>query len=237
MTHDAQSNLFLHERNSLNGTFAVVRLAMSLADLPTELICHLFGFLNAGDILLSVRLVSRRFYVLAESYDRLRIELTHLTSNNNAYRLCRLLEPSSVVSLDWNLFAFGRTKDTEGFVRSARLDQFHQLRSVTLCNMNEESVQIVISTLILLATLSSVTIGTDYFTIWRDEKTISLLSSLIALESLRQLTLDIYHQEIGNLIWPEQSSVEELTLRCCTYRQFCKIFDRSPNLHHLRLER
>ena len=204
---------------------------MWLADLPTELIYHLFRFLNAEDILLSFRLVSRRFYLLAESHDRLRIELTHLTSSSNAGRLCRLLQPSSVISLDWNEFAFDRNKVTECFVRSARLDQFHQLRSMTLRNMNEQSVRMLISPLIGVSMLSSVIIGTNYFTIWRDEKTISVLSSLIALDSLRQLTLDIYHQAIDKLIWPDQSSLEELTLRSCTYRQFCEIFDRSPSLH------
>ena len=211
-------------------SFIVKLLRMSLTDLPTELVHRLFDLLNAEDVLLSFRLVSRRFSSLVDSYDRLRIESTCEKPFDNTHRLCRLVRPSSVVALDWH-GSHLHPVVAECFVQSAGLDQFHRLRSVTLSDIEEKSLGLIIPQLLTLAMLSSVTINTIQSRRWRHDKTLSLLSPLIALDSLRQLTLDINAKNIDDLIWPHQSAVEKLTLRSCTYRQFCEIFDRSPNLH------
>ena len=84
--------------------------------------------------------------------------------------------------------------------------------------------------------LSAVTLGTSYSEDWSDKTAINLLlSSLIALGSRRQLTLDIDDRNSDAILWPDHSTIEELTLRCCSYRQFCRNFDRSPNLRTLVL--
>ena len=203
---------------------------MPLIDLPTEMVYHLLDFLDAPEILFSFRLVCRRFYSIVENYDRVRIELDPRTSRNSSQRLCRIVQPSSVISLILSKSYFN-PEPIDRFVRSASIDEFHRLRSLVMWDVGEENLRLLISPLVRVSMLSAVTLGTSYIEEWSNKTTINLLiSSLIALGSLRQLTLDIDGRDIDAILWPDHSTIEELTLRCCSYRQFCWIIDRSPNL-------
>ena len=202
---------------------------MSLRDLPTELVYRLFHHLPAEDILLSFRLVCRRFYSIAESYDRLRVELNHRTSLRNTEHLCRVLQPASVVSLNWRQLP-SHAEVTECFLRSAGLEQFDRLRSVTLWDIGEKSLALITRQLVRRSPFSSISIGTTGAERWSQRDVFQDLSSLITLVSLRQLTLDIDGRNISRLNWSTPLAIEELTLRYCSYHQFCQILDSSPNL-------
>jgi len=59
---------------------------------------------------------------------------------------------------------------------------------------------------------------------------IILLSAVIALESLRKLDLDISSRIIDQISWPNHATFRELTLRKCSYKQWCHILHHSPDL-------
>ncbi|CAF3720647.1 unnamed protein product [Rotaria socialis] len=205
---------------------------MAMTDLPVELIYPILDFLHAEDILFTFRLVCRQFYRIVENYDRLKIQLRRKTSKAVIQRLCRVVRPKNVTSL---LFEKSHLNpdNIECFFQSAAIDQFNRLRSLTLNNIETDDLERFVTP---LSTLTSVTVNMKANSGRRYYIVVPCLTRIINLENIRQLTLDINSRVINAISWPKNCTIEQLTLRCCSYRQFCNIFDRSSNLKDFILD-
>ncbi|CAM2725398.1 unnamed protein product [Rotaria socialis] len=203
-----------------------------MTDLPVELIYPILDFLHAEDILFTFRLVCRQFYRIVENYDRLKIQLRRQTSKAVIQRLCRVVRPKNVTSL---LFEKSHLNpdNIECFFQSAAIDQFNRLRSLTLNNIETDDLERFVTP---LSTLTSVTVNMKANSGRRYYIVVPCLTRIINLENIRQLTLDINSRVINAISWPKNCTIEQLTLRCCSYRQFCNIFDRSSNLKDFILD-
>lgn len=201
---------------------------MSITNLPVEVLFNILDLLNAEDILFSFRLVCRRFHTVAESYDQLRVQLTYRTFKTDIQRLCHIIRPENVIALTLERSHFN-DDTTECFFQSAVIHQLNRLRSLTLWNIQGSDLRIMTTPLLMFSILTSVTVNMNRNREWNNDA-VRLLQSVIALSSIRQLTLDTNSQIINAISWPNHCAVEKLTLQRCSYRQFCNIFDQSPNL-------
>ncbi len=121
-------------------------------------LCSILDLLNAEDIFSAFRLACRQFHSIAESYDRLRIQLTYRIFQTNIQRLCRIIRPENVISL--NLEKSPLNADTtECFFRSAVIHQFNQLRSLTLWNIEGDDLRTITIPLLMIPILTSVTLS------------------------------------------------------------------------------
>ncbi|CAF4044950.1 unnamed protein product [Rotaria magnacalcarata] len=202
---------------------------MAMTDLPVELIYPILDLLNAEDILFAFRLVCRQFYRIVENYDRLKIQLRWHTSKATIQRLCRIVRPKNVTSLLFEKLSLN-AGNIECFFQSAAIDQFNRLRSLTLDNIKTDDLERFVTPLSTNSTLTSVTVCMRANSRRRYYTAVSYWKRIITLANIRQLTLDIDSKAINAISWPKDCTIERLTLRGCSYRQFCNIFDRSPNL-------
>ncbi|CAF3943490.1 unnamed protein product [Rotaria magnacalcarata] len=202
---------------------------MAMTDLPVELIYPILDLLNAEDILFAFRLVCRQFYRIVENYDRLKIQLRWHTSKATIQRLCRIVRPKNVTSLLFEKYSLN-SGNIECLFQSAAIDQFNRLRSLTLDNIETDDLERFVTPLSTNSTLTSVTVCMRANSRRRYYTAVSYWKRIIMLANIRQLTLDIDSKAINAISWPKDCTIERLTLRGCSYRQFCNIFDRSPNL-------
>ncbi|CAF3372117.1 unnamed protein product [Rotaria sp. Silwood2] len=206
-----------------------------MTTLPAEILYLIFDRFSANDIHFSLRLVCKRLNTITNNYNRLRIKFTYRTSKFDIRRLCRIIQPENVISLNLQNSYFN-SNTVKYFLSSIYLHQFSRLRSLILFDVEEYDFQTLISPLLMISILESVTLKMSEYKTWLNNSS-DLLIHIIALPNISQLTLDISGEIINTISWPSTCNLQKLTLRYCSYYQLCTILDHSPNLRILTLKR
>lgn len=193
-----------------------------LDTLPVELIFHILNFLDADTILLSIRYICKRFYIISNVYNEYKLNLNSCRKSN-FYRFCRIINPLNIVSL-----ILSDDDQTPGqislFLKSFHFKQFTSLRTLTLLDIDDINLNIISNDLISLS-LISLTIKSRTFSTWSNE-TLTCLSTILEQSSLKQFTLSIWCFEIYDFKWPSQCQIEYLHIsNRITYDQYCSILD------------
>lgn len=208
---------------------------MSIETLPTEIFHRIFDQLDTKDIHFSCRFVCKRFYAMANSYDRLKIELTYQASKSKIRQIFRMVQPENIVQLTVQNSYF-HSNVVESFLSCIYLHRLTRIRSMTLCDIGNYNLQTLITPLLTSSTLTSVTVRINMLNIWSNGL-VSVFEQIISLPNIRCLTLDIPINIIEQLTWPSSNTLETLKLRACSYEQLCSIFDKSLNLQTLTLSK
>ena len=198
-----------------------------LHTLPVELLHHILQLLDSETILLSFRHVCRRFHLITDVYNRYRLDL-HSCTKANFYRLCRTITPSNILAL-----TLSDDETTPGqiglFLRYFQLTQFQSLRSLTLLEIGDSNLNLLLKAL-SHPSLRSLTIKSRTFFTWTTP-TLASLSTILEQSSLKQLTFSIWCFEIYDFVWPEQCFVEYLHIsNRITFEQYCTILQRCSSL-------
>ncbi|CAF0970306.1 unnamed protein product [Adineta steineri] len=194
-----------------------------LDNLPVELLYHILKFLDTDTILLSFRYVCKRFYIISNVYNQYELNLNSCTKYN-FYRFCRIINPLNIISLI--LSDDDRTPGQINlFLSFYKLKQFKYLRSLTLLEIEDSNLNIVLKDLSYVSLLS-LTIKSRTFFTWTNQ-TLSCLSTILEQSSLKQFTLSIWCFEIYDFIWPNQCQIEYVHIsNRITFEQYCIILER-----------
>ncbi|CAF1197551.1 unnamed protein product [Adineta ricciae] len=196
-------------------------------NLPVELLYHILNYLDTNTILLSFRYVCSRFYLLSNVYNQYQLNFYSCTKYN-FYRFARIINPVHIVSL-----VLSDDDRTPGqinlFLSLFHLNQFHALRSLTLLEIEDSNLNLILNDLSSLA-LRSLTIQSRTFFTWTNQ-TLACLSPVLEQSSLKQFTLSIWCFEIYDFIWPNQCHIEHVHIsNRITFEQYCTILERCLSL-------
>ncbi|CAF1043845.1 unnamed protein product [Adineta ricciae] len=178
---------------------------LSFVDFPVEIIHHIFDYCDILTIFLSIRSVCKRFYKLVETYNQLNLVLNSKTHYYIKF-LSRCISPACVVSLHfkndnekWNLFSL--------FQSLFSLDQFTQLRSLTLFYIKNEDL--------------------EYFF---EHLNIQQLISLSIHLNLQRLFLSNIDYPFEQLTWSKSNQLFYLSIDQCSYENYLSILEQLPHL-------
>ncbi|CAF1141201.1 unnamed protein product [Adineta ricciae] len=209
---------------------------MSLLTFPTELIHHVLDQLDINDILFSLRNVCRQFYALTNSYNRYKIRFTSSTPKADIYRICRIIRPENVISL--TLIQAHSDRVVERFKLILSLVNIHQftcLQSLDLYEVDPDTLDNILQHVITVPTFTKLSVAVKPFQPMSD-RTVDLLSSILAAENFREFKLYCATDQIAALSWLSKCRLERLTLGSCDQRVLCHILDRLPNLCSFRVD-
>lgn len=192
-----------------------------LLTLPVELLHRILDFLDIHCIIFSFRAVCKTFHSITRNYHRLKLELSKQSKDYPFARLYRIISFENIGTL------ILRNRCLDRFSSLTKIRRFTRLRSIKLENINENDLRAILRHLRTLSTLKSLKILDQKID---QHETNVLLSAVIALPSLRHVHLDVTSQNIDDISWPMNSSFQELRLEKCSYKQWCSILHRSPNL-------
>jgi hypothetical protein len=200
--------------------------------LPVELIFRIFRHLDAQTIVRSFRIVCKRFYTIVNVYDEFNLNFNSILKSD-FHCLCNLVQPKHVKSL--TLSDGDETPGQIGYFLSRfRIKQFTQLRSLTLIEIDECHLNIILKDVNKLV-LDSLSVDSkqDY-----SENTISTddLSSVFSLSSLRKLDFNIPNFDMSKIVWPIECTIQHLEIYCRTLDEYCNIIYHLPNLRTLVVE-
>ncbi|CAF1141273.1 unnamed protein product [Adineta ricciae] len=204
---------------------------MSLLTFPTELIHHILDQLGIDDILFSLRNVCRQFYALTNSYNRYKIRFTSSTPKADIYRICRIIRPENVISLALIQAHSDRVVERFKLLLSlVNIHQFTRLQSLDLYEVDPDTLDNILQHVITVPIFTKLSVAVKLFQPMSD-RTVDLLSSILAAENFREFKLYGATGQIAALSWLSKCRLERLTLGSCDQRVLCHILDR---LHNLR---
>jgi hypothetical protein len=198
----------------------------SLGTLPSELIFHIFHHLDAPTIVRSVRRVCKRLFKIVNIYDRFIFDFKSILKPDFHF-LCNYIQPENVISL-----TLSDDDETPGqiiyFLSIFRLGQFTQLRCLTLLEIDDCHLSIILKDIKTLQ-LKSLMIHSerDYS---QNCTSPNDFSSIISLKSLRRLIVNILSFDVSQITWPVECTIEHLEMNCRTLNEYCNILDHLPNL-------
>ncbi|CAF3418498.1 unnamed protein product [Rotaria sp. Silwood2] len=199
-----------------------------LSLLPVEILHHIFDSLDALTILFSLRCTCRRLKTIVDGYDRYVLDFQSI-SKSDFQLLCHLISPRKVKSL--TLFSKDETSDQiELFTTYFRIRQFNHLRSLTLIDIEESQLKVLLKRF-FIPSLTSFSFKLGKYDDRRTNTTATLLSSIISQAHLHHLNLDIRSTRIEKMIWPVQSMIKYLKISSCdNFSQIFTILQCSPHL-------
>lgn len=200
---------------------------VSLSTLPTELLYRIFNHLDVCSIVLSLRLVCRRFYQITNNYDQYELDL-QTVSKFDLKRVLRLVQPENIISLavrsGWN-----RSYKNDLFFSLIDITRLIRLRFLTLNRIKYfEDYKLLVSSLISLRIQSSSE---------RENNALQFFSNALTQTTLNQLHLIKSDYTISQIPWPSQSSIQHLSVKSCSLTEYNFILERLPHLRTFRTAR
>ncbi|CAF1259680.1 unnamed protein product [Rotaria sordida] len=201
----------------------------SLYTLPIELVYHIFDNLDVQTIFFSFRNVCKRFYTIVDIYNRYELDLSSV-SKSEFHRICRIIRPENVISL-----ILSNNDMTPGqiclFISLFNIKQFVHLRALTLIEIEKFELNLLIEH-ININSLNALSIKIRKNNSKSNDKSMISLLSNIVMANLHKFDLSMWSQEINNIVWPKQCTLQYLTLgHYVTLKQVCEIL---RHLSHLR---
>ncbi|CAF3335523.1 unnamed protein product [Rotaria sp. Silwood1] len=201
--------------------------------LPVEILYRIFDYLDIQFIVLSLRYVCKRFYLISNSYNRYNFNFKSIAKPYFHF-ICQLIPFENVISL-----TLSDEDETRGqiqlFLSLYHIEKFIRLQSLTLLQISEVHLNIF-SNYIITSSLKSLSITTQI--VHADENaTPSLLSSTIAHHTVENLHLSIWTKDWIDIKWPINCTLHYIRIaNSITLKQFCIILQNSPNLRTLVLK-
>lgn len=201
-----------------------------LETLPVEVIHRIYDELDVDTILFSVRPVCKKLYSTANAYNRYQLDFSYI-SRSDFHIISRVIDPKNVISLTLvnNLYTFHQI---QLFHSCFHLDQFVQLRSLTLIGAEQEDL-LKFEKYVSKSSLTKVSI------LYFDSRSTvfqTLVSSMLSLNHLHKLTLNLGYYVISDLQWPAYCSIKKLKLvGSWNWNKVYFVLSHSPHLQTLSI--
>ena len=206
----------------------MVRSRSFLLTLPVELVHCILDYLDIDTILFSFRYVCKTFYLITKIYNRLTLELSDDPWETPFDYLNEIISYENVERLILQKFNVNNElNNINQFFSLSEIHRLTRLRCVILVRIDENNFRTIMCHLATLSTLKSLAIYERR--IWKNDTNL-LLSTVLALPSLRQIHLDVHSQILDEISWPNPGKFRELILKNCSYKQWCHILSRLSNL-------
>lgn len=196
--------------------------SMSLVTLPTEILNRILDHLDIHSILFSFRSVCKRFYEINNNYNRYELDV----SSTNIKPIARLIQPNRIASL------ILRSDKTELFSRCFDSQEFHQLVSLTLIEIDPNKLDHTLQLFAACTRLISLSVSTSANS---NKQITNIFSSDVTKFTLRKLVLKSLDLFIDKISWQRISIVEHLVLGRCTFSQYEIILNSLPYLKTLTM--
>ncbi|CAF3997705.1 unnamed protein product [Adineta steineri] len=179
-----------------------------LVCLPIELLHYIFDHLDAYTIALSIRSVCTQLYTAVNTYDRFQLKFgsteNSSSNKNSSFKIIsHLIQPVRVISLKFYSDYAGQWS-INFFLKDFGITRFSRLRSLTLYGVNCNT-----------------------------KEASSTIFSIIAQTNLQKLHLNDIDCTTNEIAWPIQNTLEQLTIRDCSYHQYRIILCNSLRLRTL----
>jgi hypothetical protein len=205
---------------------------MSLLELPPELFHWIFDYLDTQTILDSIRPVCTQLDAIVNTYNKLQLDFSS-SGISDLRSIADFIQPNNAISLILAENDARESTQAALFVSLFQLDQFTQLQSLTLVEIDSTAMdlfcQYVIARPLPLKLLS---IKLHRQTTTAAERIINLLSTTIAQSDLQNLHLNILNAVfiMDNIHQPIQNALRHLTVNSCKYRTYRVILSRCVHL-------
>ncbi len=197
-----------------------------LFSLPVELIYSIFDHLDVQTILRSVRLVSRQFYALTNTYDRLELNFVSIPKSSLRF-ISRIIRFENVTSLIVS-FNDQTSSKIDCFYTYFDLSRFTRLRSLSFIEMDSSEMEPFLHHINKCNVVSlSIKFHQNPY---ESSRVMTLLSSVIAQSSLRNLHLHSFDYIIHNITISVQWALNHLSIDTCTYGHYCTVLGCCPQL-------
>ena len=205
---------------------------LSVDWLPVEILHRILDHLDGQTILLSIRYVSKQFQTVTNNYNKYKLNFSSILKTQ--FRLiCRIIQPEDVISL--TLSNGEKTPNQIDLFPSVfDINRWTRLRSLTLLDIDNNSLKIFLLHTLAFCTLISLSIKCREIA---DMETLAHLSSFISQPNLHRLDLsDNYILDINKIQWLSNCTLHYFQINDCSFEQFCTILDNSPVLRTFVLQ-
>ncbi len=142
--------------------------------------------------------------------------------------ISRLIQSSNVISLTLSGDRANQ-ECMEFFLKNFNISEFTRLRLLTLSKVNK----IVMHQILQHVTTDSLVSLTVDISGLPNETIFSIIFSVVVQTNLRKLYLNNLDYTTNAISWPDQNTLEQLTIRDCTYQGYCTILCHSHRLRTL----
>ncbi|CAF0768220.1 unnamed protein product [Adineta ricciae] len=208
------------------------RKHLSLITLPTEILHHIFDSIDCQTILLSIRQVCSTLCNVTNTYERYQLDFRSISLDNYRCLISRF-DPGYVHSIVLSN-DFKTPNQIQLFLSNFNTQKFVQLRSLTLLEIEDETLAQLLQT-ILHCSLKFLSIKWTPSSTPRYQ-TLTLISTVVTHNSLSKLSM--HHYPVDTIC--KQFSIQckvHLTLSEYTYSQLCELPLLFPYLEELKLDR
>ncbi|CAF0899764.1 unnamed protein product, partial [Adineta ricciae] len=208
-----------------------------LITIPPELIHHIFDYCDFRTILLNVRRVCKILYAMVDSYDRFAVTVSlYANSTCTMKSVSQNLQSEKIISLtvcDYKSYNHSSHDiGTKSIFSSFNSTQFTRLRSLNLKNMWDNHLECLLQSLsdAPLISLSITTCEKNYDVTWL------IFLQAITRWNLQKLYMSFIDYLEEHASWPEQYSLEHLTIGRCAYNKYLHILHQLPKLRTLVMQ-
>ncbi|CAF1455651.1 unnamed protein product [Adineta steineri] len=203
-------------------------MTMKFEFLPNEILIECFQYLNAPDVFYSFDQLNYHFNTLIRTIPlRLNFEKFKKSKFN---QFCQIILSNpelkhQIISL--KLSNNGTRGQTGEFLSLFPLNEFINLRSLSLIDLKEENVEQLRPMLALLSNLY-------YFSYTDLEYYILKILSMLLTSKLRILSIPVFEYSTSIL---EQMSITSLTISSCSWNTLSEVLEYALALNYLKIER
>ncbi|UJR06749.1 hypothetical protein I4U23_011037 [Adineta vaga] len=208
-----------------------------LAALPPELIHRIFDYCDFRTILLYVRRVCKILYAMVDSYDRFAVTVALYANSTCTMKSVSLnLQSEKIISLtvyDYKSYnPSGHDIRTKSILSSFNSAQFTRLGSLSLKNTWDNHLECLLQSLsdAPLISLSITSYEKKYGVTW------VMVLKAITRWNLQKLYMSFIDYLEEHASWPEQYSLEHLTIGRCAYSKYLHILHQLPKLRTLVMQ-
>jgi hypothetical protein len=199
----------------------------SLDCLPTELIYQILNYLDTQTIFLLLYKVCKRLKEIIENYHQCRLDFG-LISKSNFSIISRLIHCENIISLTLS-DGYKSRGQMQYFFQLFNLNQFTQLRSLNLLQINRHDLNKIFQSKIMFLLHSLKLQFRENYTLQYDEST--TLASLIGKKSnLIKLDFNLWFCPMRNIIWPNECILEYLKIHASSIDGYITILRQTPHL-------
>jgi hypothetical protein len=209
--------------------------------LPIELVETILNYFWAHEILHSFTNISHYFDAILATYSSYRLNLNSI-SKSDFDLVCQYIRPSQIILLILS-DANGTPGQSDLFLTRFRIEQFIQLRSLRLVEIELDSFESTFSNLNHLVLLRSLTYDTNSIKTKCPNWTYNYSGMLIDTtscwaETAMRVLPRLNRLNLSNLTFPpaiQLPHLYHLTLKKSTVHQLYKIFSQTPQLRSLNI--
>ena len=203
----------------------------SLDELPVELLYRIVDYLDSQTMILSFLYVCRKFRAIVENCNRLEVDFRLVSSKDDLDRLCRFLDPETLLSL-----TLVNSEETPGeidlFFNRFPIQYFLQLRSLTLINADWKDLKEILREP-LITSLTSLSLQLKGKS---NRSLLEYLSQFLLHSRLEKFALNTFSHSIDQLSVSTSTELRSLSISICTFDEYQMILRYTPQLHTLVLD-